>query len=165
MQITKYVHAVPHSLPIDTICIYETQHLFLSDVNGDGWSDVDGEGKVPVVELCIVEDEPPSWIDDISVGAGNIRSSTIQLPYHGKLVLTIYRFAVWDTNLDTFKLLSILEFFFFRNSRGKPRILGYGRAYARPYPKIRPSSPRRAPGQAGKYQRTVFFKKSCADNQ
>jgi hypothetical protein len=34
-----------------------------------------------------------------------------------------------------------------------PRILGYGRAYARPYPKMRPSSPRRAPGQADKYQR------------
>jgi hypothetical protein len=35
-----------------------------------------------------------------------------------------------------------------------PRILGYERAYARSYPKMRPSLPRRAPGQAGNYQRT-----------
>jgi uncharacterized protein (AIM24 family) len=34
-----------------------------------------------------------------------------------------------------------------------PRILGCERAYARSHPKMRPSSPRRAPGQAGKYQR------------
>jgi hypothetical protein len=34
------------------------------------------------------------------------------------------------------------------------RIWWCGRAYARPHHQIRPSSPRRAPGQAGKYQRT-----------
>jgi hypothetical protein len=43
---------------------------------------------------------------------------------------------------------------FFRNSRGKPRILGYESAYALSYPKMRPSLPRKAPGQAGKYQTT-----------
>jgi hypothetical protein len=36
-----------------------------------------------------------------------------------------------------------------------PRILGCERAYARSHPKMRPSSPRRAPGQAGKYQRAL----------